>query len=98
MQSAQAGIPSSRPSSPNSWLDVSLTVMTKLLLFFAVLAVVYALFRASSRRSRPPPAAPAAETMARCANCGVHFPRAESATEGGQDYCCAEHRRLGARP
>lgn len=71
--------------------------MAKFLLFIVVLAVIYALVRASNRRSKPPPAAQQPEAMAQCAHCGVHFPRAESVSEVGRDYCCEEHRRLGAR-
>jgi uncharacterized protein len=71
--------------------------VAKFLLFIAVLAVIYALVRASKRRSKPPPAAPQPEAMAQCTHCGVHFPRVESVSEAGRDYCCEEHRRLGAR-
>jgi len=72
--------------------------VAKFLLFIAVLAVIYALVRASNRRSKPPPATHAPEAMAQCAHCGVHFPRVESVSEGERDYCCEEHRRLGVRP
>ena len=71
--------------------------MAKFLLFIAVLAVIYALVRASNRRSKHPPAPPKPEAMTQCAHCGVHFPRAESASEGEWDYCCEDHRRLGIR-
>jgi len=72
--------------------------VAKFLLFIAVLAVIYALVRASNRRSKTPPAARTPEAMAQCAHCGVHFPRNESVREAEQDYCCEDHRRLGARP
>ena len=71
--------------------------MAKFLLFIVVLAVVVWLVRASNRRSMPPPATPELEAMAQCAHCGVHFPGAESRVEDRRDYCCDEHRRLGAR-
>lgn len=71
--------------------------MAKFLLFVVVLVVIYALVRASNRRSQPPPAPRGPEAMARCAHCGVHFPSAESVTGDGQDFCCDEHRRLGVR-
>jgi uncharacterized protein len=71
--------------------------VAKFLLFIAVLAVIYALVRASNRRTKPPPAARGPEAMAQCAHCGVHFPRAESVSEGERDYCCDDHRRLGVR-
>ena len=71
--------------------------MAKFLLFIAVLAVIYALVRASSRRGKPPPEAQAPEAMTQCAHCGVHFPNTESVRDGGHDYCCEDHRRLGVR-
>ncbi|MCX7156150.1 MAG: PP0621 family protein [Rhodocyclales bacterium] len=71
--------------------------MAKFLLFIVVLAVIYALVRASKRRSKPPPAARAPEAMTRCAHCGVHFPSAESVRDAERDYCCEDHRRLGVR-
>jgi uncharacterized protein len=70
--------------------------VAKFLLFIVVLAVVYSMVRASNRRIRPPPAAHAPEAMTQCAHCGVHFPRVESVNEGQRDYCCEDHRRLGA--
>jgi uncharacterized protein len=72
--------------------------VAKFLLFLVVLAVIYALVRASDRRGKPPPAARGPEPMTRCAHCGLHFPRDESIGEAGQDYCCEDHRRLGVRP
>jgi uncharacterized protein len=72
--------------------------MAKFLLFVLVLAAIYLLVRASNRRSKPPPAASPPEAMAQCAHCGVHFPRAESLDRDGRDYCCEDHRRLGAKP
>ncbi len=71
--------------------------MAKFLLFIVVLAIIYALIRASNRRSKTPPESRGPEAMAQCAHCGVHFPRAESLREGDGDYCCEEHRRLGGR-
>ena len=72
--------------------------MAKFLLFLVVIAVIYALVRASNRRREPPPAANLPESMAQCAHCGLHFPRDEAISEAGQDYCCDAHRRLGAGP
>jgi len=71
--------------------------VAKFLLFIAVLAVIYALVRASNRRTKPPPEARMPEAMAQCAHCGVHFPGAESVRDGERDYCCEDHRRLGVR-
>jgi uncharacterized protein len=74
----------------------STDAVAKFILFIAVIVVIYALLRASNRRSKPPPAAPMVEAMTRCAHCGVHFPGVESVSEAGHDYCCENHRRLGA--
>lgn len=41
-----------------------------------------------------PPAAGNGEDMVRCVQCGVHLPRSESITTGGQFYCSTEHQRL----
>jgi uncharacterized protein len=71
--------------------------VAKFLLFLAVIAVIYALVRASKRRSKPPPATGAPEAMAQCAHCGVHFPVAESVRDAERDYCCEDHRRRGLR-
>jgi uncharacterized protein len=71
--------------------------MAKFILFVLVLAAIYLLVHASSRRSKPPPAASGPESMAQCARCGVHFPRAEVLDREGRDYCCEEHRRLGVK-
>ncbi|MBI5901117.1 MAG: hypothetical protein HZB40_18080 [Rhodocyclales bacterium] len=73
--------------------------MAKFLLFLAVVAAIYLLVRASNRRGNPPGKAgpdPGTEEMARCALCQVHFPRSESRRQDGKDFCCDEHRRLGA--
>ena len=71
--------------------------MAKFLFFLAVIAVIYALVRASNRRGRPPPAARGPEPMTRGAHCGLHFPRAEAVCGAGEDFCCEDHRRLGVR-
>jgi len=73
--------------------------VAKFLLFVAVLAVIVMLVRASNRRSKSPPTPPKPEgaAMAQCAHCGLHFPSAEAVSDRGRDYCCEDHRRLGAR-
>jgi len=42
----------------------------------------------------PPPSAAAGE-LVRCAQCGVHLPRAEARMAGSRFYCSDEHARLG---
>lgn len=71
--------------------------MAKFLLFIFVLAVIYALVRASTRRGKPPPPARLPEAMTKCSHCGLHFPQAEAVSDTGRDYCCEDHRRLGGR-
>ena len=70
--------------------------MTKILLWIAVIFVVLfglrllnvakAKRRADAPR-RDPPQAPPAETMVRCARCGVYLPRAD-ATSGPDGLTC----------
>ena len=35
--------------------------------------------------------------LVRCAQCGVHLPRAEARMAGSRFYCSDEHARLGSR-
>lgn len=65
--------------------------MGRLLFLFAIVAVVYLLFR-SYRKGAPTQEKPVAEDMVRCAYCGVHLPKGESVRSDGRDYCNAEHR------
>lgn len=46
--------------------------------------------------TRQPPAGDP-EQMVRCSQCGVHLPRSEALTSGGEFYCCEEHRLTGPR-
>ncbi len=71
----------------------------KYLIVFAVIAVVYALWR--SQRSTPPDkgAAPRSNTanpqdMVRCAHCGLHLPESEALRRGERSYCCRSHQDL----
>lgn len=34
---------------------------------------------------------PDTETMARCEQCGVHFPASEAIVKHGHSYCCEQH-------
>ena len=65
--------------------------MGRLLFLFAIVAVVYLLFRAY-RKNVSVQDKPVAEDMVRCAHCGVHLPKGESVRAEGRDFCSAEHR------
>ncbi|MEO8333268.1 MAG: PP0621 family protein [Gallionella sp.] len=65
--------------------------MSRLLVLFAIVAVVYLLFR-SYRKNASAQDKTDAEDMVRCAHCGVHLPRSESIRAEGRDFCSAEHR------
>jgi len=80
----------------------------KYLVLFAVLFVVYLLWRHERRaeqagRTAPPgqpgrasaPSAPALpQEMVQCPVCSVHLPRADALIDAqGRTYCCAEHRK-----
>lgn len=73
----------------------------KYLVLFAVLAVVYAVWRAQRRAAPPPkdsrrrrPIAPP-QDMVRCAHCGVHLPREDAVAGGAHLYCSTAHRDRG---
>lgn len=75
--------------------------MGKVVFWLAVLGAVFLSARAvrlvqrrdeARRRAGPRQQAPALE-MARCAHCGVHFPRADAVRDGGGEYCCEAHRK-----
>jgi uncharacterized protein len=82
--------------------------MIRLLFWLAVIILVVAAirskFRSAVRRqqdamsqgaSTPAPGpAPAAEAMAQCAHCGLHFPSSEAVRADGLDYCSPQHVRL----
>jgi uncharacterized protein len=65
--------------------------MSRLLFLFAIVAVVYLLFR-SYRKNVSAQDKTAAEDMVRCAHCGMHLPKGESVRADGRDFCSAEHR------
>jgi uncharacterized protein len=65
--------------------------MGRLLFVFAILVVVYLLFR-SYRKNLSRQDRPVTEDMVRCAHCGVHLPKGESVRAEGMDFCSVEHR------
>lgn len=70
--------------------------LAKFLLLIAVFVVAYAVIRNSSRRRDVGREAPRSgtEDMVRCKVCGVHLPRSESLTSGGEIFCSEEHQRI----
>ncbi len=65
--------------------------MARLILLFAIVALVYLLIK-SYRRNLPEKEQPVVEDMVRCAQCGVHIPVGESIRAGSRSFCCAAHR------
>ena len=66
----------------------------KYLLLIGLLLTVFWIFRRSESRRFQAADAPAvrrAESMVKCARCGVYLPEGESVREGAEHYCCAEH-------
>jgi len=71
--------------------------VTKIIFLVAGLLLAYWIFKSWRRkadRDEPPRQAGGGEDMVRCAQCGVHLPRSESITTGGQFFCSTEHQRL----
>ena len=80
--------------------------MSRLLFWLALAVLVVMAIRSKLRASgikpppassRPPPQAPAVESMACCAHCGVYFPASEAVRADGLDYCSPAHVRLPAK-
>lgn len=75
------------------------TLMSRLLFFAAVVAVVYLLLKSYRSRAAGQNAhartdrAGHAEDMVRCIYCGVHLPKSESILSRGEFFCSDEHRR-----
>jgi uncharacterized protein len=83
--------------------------MGKILLWAVIVLAgltVWRIYNArAARAGRPSAPAPApaarpesqAETMVRCAHCGIHLPRSEALMTQGQTWCGPEHARLGVK-
>jgi uncharacterized protein len=78
----------------------------KYLVVFAVLLVVYLIWRSQRAAAERPPRAPAPppagqpQDMVQCPVCSLHLPRGEALIgTNGQAYCSKEHRlRAGEQP
>ena len=74
--------------------------MGRLLVLVLIVVLAVWLIRRALRPARPVQKnAPTEEQdLVSCARCGVHLPRGEARSNGGQLYCGDEHARLGAGP
>lgn len=74
------------------WLALAILVVA------AIRSKLRAIARSQDKRPDGPaaraPQPPAAEAMACCAHCGLHFPASEAVRADGLDYCCPAHVRL----
>src|SRR5690606_27093188 len=80
--------------------------MSKLLFWVAIILVGLLAMRLMARHAaakrpgksatpRRPGRSKRIEPMVQCAHCGVHLPATEAYRASGQDWCSAEHARLG---
>jgi uncharacterized protein len=65
--------------------------MLKVLLFIAIIWLIYRLLRQGKSASTSAPGAEKPEDMVRCATCGVHLPKSEAISSQNQYFCCEEH-------
>ncbi|MBX9810786.1 MAG: hypothetical protein K2Y16_04135 [Burkholderiales bacterium] len=75
--------------------------MAKILFLVLGLLLAYWIlkgYRRKAGKDGQPPQTGGEEDMVRCAQCGVHLPRSESLTTGGQFFCSPEHQRLHQKP
>ena len=63
-----------------------------LLLVLAALAVWLLIKRLRSKDVAGGEPGPAAEQMVTCGHCGLYLPQKEAIAEGGEFFCCVEHR------
>lgn len=75
--------------------------MKAILLIIAILLVYWIFWGRQKGPSANDPtgksASPATpEKMVVCAHCKLHVPESECVTADGRQYCCEEHRQLGA--
>ncbi len=77
--------------------------MMRILFWIALIVLVVLAVRSKAkgmlRPQQPvkPKAEPEAETMSRCAHCGIHFPASEAVRADGLEYCSPAHVRLPPR-
>jgi uncharacterized protein len=71
-----------------------------IVLVLLVVVAVWLIRRALRRPVSPDDASRAGKAgeLVSCARCGLHLPRGEARTAGGELYCSEEHARLGPGP
>lgn len=73
--------------------------MTRLLFWIILFGLAYWLWRKATRPQRPTPRAEEqAEPMVRCAQCGVHVPRASALQHEQRWYCSRAHLQQDSKP
>jgi len=72
-----------------------------ILIAIAIAVVVWLLRRAltdpKNRAKQQPGRGGTLDELVRCAHCGLHLPRSEARSAGGQNYCSDEHAARGPR-
>lgn len=71
--------------------------MSRLILYLAIAAVVYYLYRALRGPRPAKPRLMRAHDTVRCEHCGVHIAVDDAVNDDSHHYCSAEHRQLGRR-
>jgi uncharacterized protein len=75
--------------------------MGRLIVVVVLVVLAVWLIRRALRGGRAPGPprsnSPNVGELVRCAQCGLHLPRAEARAAGEQLYCSEEHARLGPR-
>ncbi len=70
-------------------------ILLIILALFALLWLLRGFLLTRKRDSTPAEKLPG--DLVSCAYCGVHLPRADARSAGGQHFCSEEHWRLGPR-
>jgi len=65
--------------------------MLKILLFTAIVWILFTLFRQQKAVNTSPPKTDKPEDMVSCVVCAVHLPKSEAIFSQNQYFCCEEH-------
>lgn len=82
--------------APYRWV---MNQVAKFLLLIAVFIVAYLVIKSNSRRREvgQQPRRTIGEDMVRCRVCGIHLPRSEGLTAGGEYFCSEEHLQISKK-